>query len=165
MLRILIILTLTQALYAGETASKLYGSWKSSHKLTKAYLMKFAKLDAYQKNTLPNFFGNSVITFNRDGTGNIDIKAMSFPKKDGDGEFKLPATKTAFIYKILGESKSQLVIKTETDMELFADFPFAILRFEDPNTYSVSLSDSISDINGREFFTRIKPTKKANKAQ
>jgi hypothetical protein len=38
------------------------------------------------------------------------------------------------------------------------------MKFHDENTYSVSLSDGIASINGREFFTRI-TNKKENKSE
>ena len=40
--------------------------------------------------------------------------------------------------------------------EFLDGYPFAILKFHDQDTYSVSLSNGIAEINGREFFKRIK---------
>ena len=165
MLRLLILFTLSQLVYSGETASKLYGSWKSDIKLTNEYLNKHAKLNEYQKKVLPRFFSNSVIIFEPDGTGIIKTQEIIVPKLNGK-EWKIPATNMKFTYKILGEAENQLVIKTILEKDFFADSPFCIMRFEDSDTYSISVSDGISDINGREFYKRIKkPIKAANKAQ
>jgi hypothetical protein len=99
-------------------------------------------------------FGRAVITFNPNGTGKMKMSAAKMPKKDG-GELELPATEISFRFEILGETDSQIVIKSTSEEPLFADFPFAILKLHDANTYSVLLSDGITEINGREFFKRV----------
>lgn len=164
MLRLLILFTLTQLAYSGETASKLYGSWKSDITLTSEYLNKHAKLTEYQRKVLPKIFSNSIVTYKSNGTGLIETKEIVIPKQNGE-EWKIPAINIGFTYEILGEAANQLVIKTTLKEDLFADSPFCIIRFEESDTYSISISDGISDINGREFFKRINITKKANKSE
>ncbi len=160
MLKLLILFILTQLAYSKQTASKIHGEWESDRELTKKYLYKYAKLTEYQKKALPKFFGNSVIIFKPNGSGSVKTQAITIPKQNGE-EWKIPETNIEFTYEILGEARDQLVIKIFFQEELFAESPFSLIKFEDSNTYSVSISDGISDINGREFFKRIKITKKA----
>ena len=155
MLRFLItIFALAQICCAKEHASKLYGSWSSDADATKAYLTSYAVLNEYQKKAFPMLFGRAVITFMPNGTGKMKMSAAKIPKKDG-GELDLPATEISFKFEILGETDSQVVIKSTSEQPLFVDFPFAILKFHDTNTYSVLLSDGVTEINGREFFKRV----------
>ena len=64
--------------------------------------------------------------------------------------------KVNFKFELLGEAQSQIVIKTTLGAAPLDTYPFAILKIHDQDTYSVSLSDGIAEINGREFFKRIK---------
>jgi len=146
-----------------KAESKIYGSWHSDAEATNAYLAKYAQLNEFQKKVFTSLFGRATITFNHDGSGFIEMDGGKFPKMDGS-EIDVPASKTNFRFEILGEDDSQIVIKTTGEELFFQDHPFAILKLEDENTYSVSLSDGIATINGREFFTRIQ-NKKANKSE
>jgi hypothetical protein len=150
----LIILVSLHAVCAEEKTSKLYGSWSSDAIATKAYLTSYAVLNEYEKKAFPMLFGRAVITFNPNGTGTMKMGAAKIPKKDG-GELELAATEISFKFEILGETDSQIVIKSTSEEPLFADFPFSILKLHDANTYSVMLSDGITEINGREFFKRV----------
>jgi len=143
-----------QAACAGDRTSKLYGSWSSDAAATKDYLTNHALLTEYQKKAIPMLFGRAVVTFKPDGTGVMKMDAARIPKKDG-GELDLAATEIKFRFEILGETESQIVIKSTSDNPIFDDFPFEILKLHDPNTYSVMLSDGITEINGREFFKRV----------
>jgi hypothetical protein len=134
--------------------SKIFGAWHSDAEATNADLAKFAQLNDFQKKALPALFGRATITFNRDGSGSIEMQAAKFPKMDG-GEIDVPASKTSFRFEILGEAESQIVIKSTSEEVIFRDHPFAILKLHDEDTYSVSLSDGIAMIYGREFFKRI----------
>ena len=151
---LLIILVSLQAACAGDRTSKLYGSWSSDAAATKDYLTNHALLTEYQKKAIPMLFGRAVVTFKPDGTGVMKMDAARIPKKDG-GELDLAATEIKFRFEILGETETQIVIKSTSDNPIFDDFPFAILKLHDLNTYSVMLSDGITEINGREFFKRI----------
>jgi hypothetical protein len=163
MIRTLILFLLAQTCCSSAEDSKIYGSWHSDAEATSANLAKFAKLNEFQKKAFPSVFGRATITFNRDGSGTIEMKAAKFPKMDGS-EIDVPASKTEFRFEILGEAESQIVIKSTSEEVIFQDHPFAILKIHDDDTYSVSLSDGIAMIYGREFFTRI-DNKKANKAE
>jgi SET domain-containing protein len=66
----------------------------------------------------------------------------------------LEAFNETFTYEILGESESQVVLEITSELPFIDEYPYSLIRFEDENTYSVSLSDSISDLAGREFFVR-----------
>lgn len=99
-------------------------------------------------------FGRVVITFNQNGTGTMKMSAAKIPKKGG-GIIELQAENFNFKYEIIGESKSQIVIKLTAGEAFIADYPFSILKFHDDNNYSVLLSDGITELNGREFFKRI----------
>lgn len=155
MLRYLpLALTMMLASCAGEQTSKLYGSWSSDAAATKDYLTNHALLNEYQKKAFPRLFGGAVVTFRPDGSGVMTMGAVRIPKKDG-GELDLAATEKKFRFEILGETASQIVIKFTSDESLFADFPFSLIKFHDANTYSVMLSDGITEINGREFFKRV----------
>lgn len=155
MLRYLLLtLAMMHSVHAEEQKSKLYGAWSSDAVATKAYLTTHAVLDEYQKKAVPMLFGRAVVTFSQDGTGIMKMSAGRIPKKDG-GELELAATEINFKFEILGETDSQIVIKSTSDEPFFDDFPFAILKIHDANTYSVMLSDGITEINGREFFKRV----------
>ena len=151
--RYLTFFALLQVAWSSETASKLHGSWLSDGKATNSYFSEHAKLTDQQNRLFPKFFGRAVFTFNPDGSGTIKMEAVILPKKDG-GDLNLAASETAFKYQILGETESQIVIKTTLAEPMFNEYPFTILKFHDADTYSVSLSDGIADINGREFFKR-----------
>jgi hypothetical protein len=152
--QLLIALTTVLAACAGEQKSALYGSWSSDASATKDYLTKHALLNEYQKKAFPMLFGRAVITFRPDGTGVMKLGAVRIPKKDG-GELDMAATEIKFKFEILGETASQIVIKSISEEPLFADFPFSLIKVHDANTYSVMLSDGITEINGREFFKRV----------
>jgi hypothetical protein len=149
-----LILVLIQAACAGDKPSRLYGSWSSDAAATDAYLKNHSLLSEYHKKALPMLFGRTVITFNFDGTGVAKTNAARIPKKDG-GVLELEAREIKFKFEILGETASQIVIKSISDNPLFTDFPFSIIKLHDANTYSIMLSDGITDINGREFFKRV----------
>lgn len=151
---LLLTLATMHAVSAEEQKSKLYGSWSSDAVATKAYLTSHALLNEYQKKAIPMLFGRAVFTFRPDGTGIMKMSAVRIPKKDG-GELELAATEINFKFEIIGETDSQIVIKSSSDEPVFDDFPFALLKLHDANTYSVMLSDSNTEINGREFFKRI----------
>jgi hypothetical protein len=150
----LIILASLHAVCAEKKTSKLYGSWSSDAIATKEYLTSYAVLNEYEKKAFPMLFGRAVITFNPNGTGTMKMSAAKIPKMDG-GELELAATEVSFKFEILGETDSQIVIKSTSEEPLFADFPFSILKLHDANTYSVMLSDGITEINGREFLKRV----------
>lgn len=156
MFRILHFTLLTLPALAGDVPS-LTGAWRSDAVATNAYLDKHAKLNDYQKKVFATFFGRAVVTFRADGTGTILMEATTIPKKDG-GQLELEATESDFTFKVLGAAESQVVIKSDMGEQLFDGYPFAILKFHDQDTYSVSLSDGIAEINGREFFKRVKTT-------
>lgn len=61
-----------------------------------------------------------------------------------------------FTFKLLGESKSQLVVEMISGKFLIDEYPFSLFKFQGADSFSVSLADSITDINGREFFKRLK---------
>ncbi len=151
-------LFMLQLVFSSDTESKLYGVWRSDACLTNAHLVRNAKLSEYQKKVFEGFFGLTFLTFNADGTSTVRTKQLVIPKKDG-GEQLLPATETNFTFKILGETDSQLVIETTSGDFTFGEHPFAILKFEELDIYSVSLSDGVADLNGREFFIRQKTEK------
>lgn len=163
MVRFFIFALLSSPVFAENEESKIIGSWRSDAKATHAYLDKHAKFTDYQKKAFANFFGKVVITFKSDGTGTMLTEAFTIPKKGG-GEFEMKAANLSFTFKVLDSSESQIVIKSDMKESLFDDYPFALLKFEDDDTYSVSLSDGISEINGREFFKRIKATDKGQGA-
>jgi hypothetical protein len=163
MIRVLLFFVLAQICCSNETESKIYGSWHSDAEATNAYLAKNAQMNEFQKKVFPVLFGRATITFNRDGTGFIEMTAAKFPKMDGT-EIDVAASKTDFRFEILGEAKSQIVIRPTSEDDVFQDAPFAILTLHDEDTYSVSLSDGLAMINGREFFTRVK-NNKSNKAE
>lgn len=152
--QLLIALTTLLTACAGEQKSTLYGSWSSDASATKDYLTKHALLNEYQKKAFPMLFGRAVVTFRPDGTGVMKMGAVRIPKKDG-GELDMATTEIKFKFEILGETASQIVIKSTSDEPLFADFPFSLIKIHDANTYSIMLSDGITDINGREFFKRV----------
>lgn len=154
--RCLLFLTFAQSAFASDKVSKIHGSWQSDGEATNKYLSKNTRLTAHQKKLFPLLFGNAVIVYNPDGTGSITLKAASLPKKEG-GMVEAPAKVTSFTYEIVSESGSQVVIKAVWKDPLYDRYPFAILRFDEPDSYSVSLSEGPPDINGREFFTRVKP--------
>ncbi len=143
--------------------SAIYGTWHSDAEATNAYLEKYAMLNDFQKKAFKALFGKATITFNRDGSGYLEMEGGKFPKVDGS-EVDMPPSRTNFNFEILGEVDSQVVIKSTGAELIFQDHPFAIMKFHDENTYSVSLSDGIASINGREFFTRI-TNKKENKSE
>jgi hypothetical protein len=157
MIRYLLLIALAQASCSSEPSSKLYGSWRSNAKATNEYIAKHSKLSDYQRMALSKLFGRAVVTFNPDGSGSITMEATTIPKKNG-GQFELASSKTDFRFELLGEAESQVVIRTTLGQALFDNYPFAILKLHDQDTYSVSLSDGITEINGREFFERIKKT-------
>ena len=156
MLKLFILFLFIQNLSADDIASKLYGTWQSDRDLTSKYLNKYAKLTGYQKEVLPKFFGNSVVIFDPEGIGVIKIKEVIIPKFKNHEEMIFPAVEIKFTYEILGETESQVVIKDTSKEGVLTDIPFSIMKFEDDDTYSISISNGVSDINGREFFKRIK---------
>jgi len=158
LLRYLPLFALLQVACSSARTSKLYGAWRSDAGATKAYLAKHAKLTDYQKQIFSRLFGKTVITFNPDGSGGIKVEAIALPKRDG-GQLNVPASERSFTYSVLGESDSQIVIAMVSGEPLFDDYPFAVLKFHTVDTYSVSLSEGLTDINGREFFNREKSTK------
>jgi hypothetical protein len=157
MIRLLLFALFSASALAGNEVPSLIGSWRSDVEATNAYLDKHAKLNDYQKKVFANFFGRAVVTFRADGTGTILMQAITIPKNDG-GQLDLGATESDFTFKVLDSAESQIVIKSDMGEELFDGYPFAILKFHDQDTYSISLSDGIAEINGREFFKRVKIT-------
>lgn len=141
--------------HAKDKASKIYGTWSSDREASSDYLLANAKLNDYQKLALPRLFGRMDVTYREDGTGTAFLKAGRIPKKDG-GEIVLEETSIDFTFEIIGESESQVIIKTTSGDMLIAECPFSLVRFHDRDTASVAISDGITDINGREFFKRIK---------
>ena len=135
--------------------SKLYGTWRSDSNATIEYLTEFAKLTKLQEKALFSLFGHTTIVFSRDGTGYLETAAWVMENADGE-DVEIPEGTVSFTFEILGESDSQIVLRTTSEDGMFEDSPFAVLKFEEPDTYSVSLSDGISSINGREFFKRSK---------
>ena len=158
MIRLLLFALFATSALAGDEVPSIIGSWRSDAEATNAYLKKHAKLSDYQKKVFATFFGRVVVTFRADGTGSFLMEATTVPKKDG-GHLDLEATESNFTFKVLDSAESQTVIKSDMGEDLFGGYPFAILKFHDQDTYSVSLSDGISEINGREFFKRMKATK------
>jgi hypothetical protein len=163
MIRILLFALFSASALAGDEAPSLIGSWHSNTEATNAYFDKYAMLSDYQKKVFTKLFGRTVVTFRADGTGTVLMKAITIPKKDG-GQVELEADKSDFTFKVLGSAKSQIVIKSDMGEKLFEGYPFAILKFHDQDTYSISLSDSLTEINGREFFKRVKTTDSAQGA-
>ncbi|NLT70742.1 MAG: hypothetical protein GXX91_08610 [Verrucomicrobiaceae bacterium] len=157
MIRFLIFTLFSLPALAGDQVPSLIGAWRSDAEATNAYLDKHAKLNDYQKKVFATFFGRAMVTFRTNGTGTILMKATTLPKKDG-GQLELEATESDFTFKVLDAAESQIVIKSDMGEEIFDGYPFAILKFHDQDTYSVSLSDGIAEINGREFFKRVKTT-------
>ena len=154
-LRLLLIALFASPALASENIPSLVGTWRSDGEATNAYLEKHAKLTELQKKAFAAFFGKSVVTFRADGSGTIFLPARTMPKKDG-GQLNLAATEFDFTFKVLDSADSQIVIKSDVGKELIDGYPFAILKFHGPDTYSVSLSDGLGEINGREFFKRSK---------
>lgn len=157
MIRFLLLALSSVSLLAADEGSILIGSWRSDAEATNAYLDKHAKLNHHQKKVFSKIFGRVMVTFKADGTGSLLMAAATIPTEDG-GQLELEATESDFTYKVLDVAESQIVIKSKMGEKLFDGYPFAILKFHDQDTYSVSLSDGISEINGREFFKRVKTT-------
>ncbi len=156
LLRCLVFLAFACSASAADTLSRIHGQWQSDGEATNKYLSKNTRLTAHQKKLFPLFFGNAVIAYNPDGTGSITTKAATLPKKEG-GMVEVPARMTTFTYEVVSDAGSQVVIKAVWKDALYDRYPFAILRFEDQDTYSVCLSDGPAAVNGREFFKRVKP--------
>ncbi len=164
MIRLLLFTFFTLPALAGDDLPSVIGAWRSDAKATNAYLDKHAKLNEYQKKVFASLFGRALVTFRADGTGSIVLDARTFPTRDG-GQLEWEATKADFTFKVLDATESQIVMKSDLGEELFDGYPFAILKFHDQDTYSVSLSDGIADINGREFFKRVKITNEQNPSE
>lgn len=152
--RFLLLALSAQLACAEEKASVLHGSWRSDAEATNDYLSKHAKMEDFQRKKLALFFGRATVTFKPDGSGSIRMAARTIPTKEG-GEIELTEGMTEFTYRILGETESQIVIESFTGEALTDAHPFAVLKLHDRDTYSVSLSDGIAEINGREFFKRV----------
>ena len=155
MLRFLIFVLFTLPAFAGDKAPSLLGTWRSDAEATNAYLDKHAKLSDFQKKVFATLFGKSVVTYRADGSGTLSMQARTIPKKDG-GQMEVAASDSDFTYKVLDSTDSQIVIKSVVGMEMVDGYPFAIIKFHDQDTYSISLSDGMAEINGREFFKRVK---------
>lgn len=136
-----------------EQDSKIYGTWQSDGERTWTYLEERTHLSAKQRVSLKSFFGNTSITYNPDGTGMIDQQAFTMDVLDGE-PVGMEAHSEEFTFEVVGESEAQVVIRITSDLPLMEGYPYAVMRFENDDTYSVSLSDSISEIPGREFFKR-----------
>ncbi|WP_156817219.1 hypothetical protein [Rubritalea marina] len=136
-----------------EQHSKIYGTWESDGERTWTYLEERTNLSAKQRVTLKSLFGNASITYNPDGTGMLDQQAFTMDVLDAES-LEMEAYSQEFTFEVVGESEAQVVIRITSDLPLVEDYPYAVMRFENNDTYSVSLCDSISEIAGREFFKR-----------
>ena len=155
MIQLLLFALFSASALAADEVPSLIGSWRSDAVATNAYLDKHAKLNDYQKKVFAKFFGRAVITFRANGSGTILMESITIPKRAG-GQLDLKATESDFSFKVLDSAESQIIIKSNMSEEFLDEYPFAILKFHDQDTYSVSLSNGIAEINGREFFKRIK---------
>jgi hypothetical protein len=134
--------------------SKIYGTWKSDGERTWDYIQEHAKLTEQQQTSLSTFFGNATVTYNPDGTGVVNMTEHTIEVLDSD-PIQMAASSQEFTFEVVAESKLQAVIKVTSDFPLSDDYPYSLIRFEDDGAISVSLNESISDLAGREFFTRI----------
>ncbi|WP_193212843.1 hypothetical protein [Luteolibacter marinus] len=155
MLRFFCFACLVQVARADDKPSALHGSWRSDGEATRAYLDEHAKLDEFQRKMIGLMFGRATVTFKPDGSGSLRMDPMKVPTKEG-AELALAESTTGFTYRILGETESQIVIESRFDNAALDAQPFAVLKFDGKDRYSVALSDGIAEINGREFFTRVK---------
>ncbi len=155
MTRLLLFVFLMLPTHAEDLTPNILGSWRSDAVATNAYLLKHANLNDIQKKFFAKFFGRAVVTYKADGTGFVSIMEVKAPMGNGE-ELKLESAKVDFKYEVLGTAKSQIIIKTTMGEETLKDYPFTILNFVDDDNYSVSIPESLSDINGREFFKRVK---------
>lgn len=137
-----------------QAESKVYGVWKSDIEKTMQYLREKAKVPEDKLPNLEKFFGDSEVRFHRDGTGSFTMGAREYTKADGT-VVAVEASRTEFKFKILGESECQVVIQSVSGDMFDSNFPFSLFKFTDQDSYSVNLSDSYSEVPGREFFRRV----------
>ena len=144
--------------------SKIWGTWKSDKEATLEYIAENTKCSAYRMRYFKAFYGNSEITFNKDGAGSIKIAPYELPLEDGQS-LELPASSMDFTYEILEETEVQVVTKLSfsptADLagmdELFRANPCSIAYFPDKDTFWAYASNGFIDIHTREYFSRVAP--------
>jgi len=143
--------------------SKILGSWKSDRETTLKFMEENAKIPEERLNALKPMFGKSTFTFQKGGKGTVVTEAYEIPMKGGK-TIKVPASVQPFTYKILGETKKQVVTRVtypETGelpelIKMLNESPFAITVFPDRNNCWTYISNGFVDLHAREYFVRVK---------
>jgi len=158
-----LVLCLFSILSVSAQESKLWGQWKSDKKMTLKFLQSKVKLDENtEKSFNAMFAAPTTVTFHKDGTGQVDTPAYKLPLPDGTVK-EMKALTQNFTYKILGETKDQVVIKgaftftddTEFIKSFMQDNPYFIYVFIDENTCWSYTANGFTDLHAREYFKRI----------
>ncbi|MDP4624708.1 MAG: hypothetical protein NWT08_06165 [Akkermansiaceae bacterium] len=146
----------TAPCFASESA--IIGEWKSNGEKTINYLTEHTKLTDQQQRSFKEIFGKNVIIFKPDGTGTMVMPPSTISLIDGK-ELKLEGRTIEFTYEILGETTTQIVMKSHSENSvILKNRPFSLITLHGRDSYSVSLDDGITELYGREFFDRIEPS-------
>lgn len=139
--------------------SNLHGAWERDAEATIANLTEGQSLDESKKQFLDAWFScKMVITYEPNGTGTVALGRYTLPGPDGTVH-RMEPSEDGFTFEILHEQPSQISIKTESDFELPDGPPSYVLKFEDENTYTVTLDQGPFDLKGKEFFRRVGASK------
>ncbi len=140
----------------GDSVSKIHGTWERDNEAAIKFLLENNELTEKQKTVHTALLSSQMTsTYHEDGTGQITIGAYQLPDPEGN-LIEIEEMKADFTFEILGENKSQIVIKIITDDEFIDNTPFYILSFNGRDEHHFISGHDHIDLNVRENYTRVK---------
>lgn len=136
--------------YPGNS-DRLIGRWKSNKELSEKYNSTHARLTDLQTDFLSQLLGRMEIEYREDGTSEIFMPAyeVDILGKQTSIEESLDSK----VFTILGTDNNSVVFEAEDE---YLGKQISVINFENDDTYWIYISNGVSDLHAREYFTRIK---------
>ena len=135
--------------YPGSS-ERLIGRWKSNKELSSEFNSKQAQLTEDQINFLDQMFGRMEIEYREDGTVEIFIPAHELNLMGK--QVSMEESRSSEPVNIIGFDDDTVVFEMEVD---YLGKQISIINFENENTYWVYMSNGITTLHAREYFSRI----------
>lgn len=141
--------TTSEPSYPGSS-ERLLGRWKSNKELSSEFNSKQANLTEDQTDFLDQMFGQMEIEYRENGTVEIFIQAHELNLMGKQASME--ESRSSEPVNILGFDDDTVVFEMESE---YLGKQISIINFEDENTYWIYMSNDITTLHAREYFSRI----------